>query len=603
MAYGLDVEELYYTDPQLVDIGILDKYELDIDLAGEKDFEIRTANYDLPINGFFYIPETEYGGVIRGKRTISEDEEATYTGKSWRGILDEHILNVPDKSDFRNIQGPIDEVINELLKECGLDSLFKCEKPFISDDIDTNIPITSITRGTSLYEAIWTSAKAINLNIVIKYTDKVIYLTPILSIDYSEYMVYSSIGALAFDMTEQAGYINHLILTSVSDTNVKRTIHLFSDGEGTILPYSKVMEPVQDSDYILDKSQQILFGVDEVARYEEFTERVIENYKLVEKAPTDWKRTFGNYYHREVLDESEAFEPYEATESISYSVLTTAPKDWSRNYSSYFDRQIGQSGDYEYTAISASSTLDTANRKKITSIPVDWKTDYNQYYYEYESGTGIAYENYSGITKNKYTVLTSKPTNWEEEKGNLYRRITKTPELVVPPSNTGDKKQKYYYLDVAKTEKGTWVKNSDILQGETPWAPNIFYRKEQYTTAPEFNSKNTYIIPNKEVPPSFKANTYFKQTTSWIPPVFVTGNVYQLVLDHYADMIEEGLAILAEQVRNKQQKVTMDDFMVNIGDTVGGRDEYTGETITAEISNINAKISNGLVEVEYIIGG
>ena len=47
----------------------------------------------------------------------------------------------------------------------------------------------------------------------------------------------------------------------------------------------------------------------------------------------------------------------------------------------------------------------------------------------------------------------------------------------------------------------------------------------------------------------------------------------------------------------------MDDFIVNIGDTVGGRDEFTGETIVAEIDNINAKITNGMLEVEYVIGG
>ena len=74
MAYGIDIDELYYTDADLVDIGILDKYEISLDLANEKDFEIKTENYNLPIGGFWYIPNTEYGGVIRGKGTNSDDE-------------------------------------------------------------------------------------------------------------------------------------------------------------------------------------------------------------------------------------------------------------------------------------------------------------------------------------------------------------------------------------------------------------------------------------------------------------------------------------------------------------------------------------------------
>lgn len=605
MAYGLDVEAVYFTDKSLTDIGIIDTYEISVDLAGEKDFQIKTANYTLPIGGFWYIQDTEYGGVIRGKRTQSQEEEATYTGKSWRGILHEHIVDVPDKNDSRFLQGNISTVVNNLLKEEGLDGLFICEQPDIDESVSAFIDLISITRGTTLYDAMWQIARSINFNYVFEYRNKKMHLTPILSEDYSDYMVYSSIGALAFDMQEQTGYVNHYIMTSVSETGQKRTIHLFTNGEGAIMPHAKTDTPIQDSDYILDTSQQVMFGVDEVAQYEETEERVVENYKLVEKAPTNWNKVFGNYFYKEVEDGSEVFSEYEAEDEIKYTLLTKKPDDWSKNFSSYFDRQIGQSGEYEYVSVSATTTQDVKNAQRIWEIPIDWKTDYSQYFYQYESGTGTVYENYSGVEKYKYTLLTAEPSDWRENWENYYRRVIK-----VLRSVTKGPKMQFMYVDVYKNGHGTYVDLKTISEGQAGpapirpnWKPGIYYRKDSYTVPPEFEAYNTWIVPNKEVAPTWKANTFYKEETVWIPPIFAQGNVYEKVMDHYADMVADGISFLETQVNSKTQNVTMGNFIVNIGDTVGGRDEFTGESIIAEISNINADIKNGMLEVEYVIGG
>ena len=593
MAYGLDVEAVYYTDHELTDLGVLDTYEISVDLADEKDFEIKTANYTLPIGGFWYISETEYGGVIRSKGTDSDDEEATYTGSSWRGIMHEHIVEVEDRQDIRYVQGEINELVNELLEEAGLDSLIECDEPYVEDGIDTTVDLYEVTRGMTLYEVIWGCARSINFTFVFSFSNKKLHLVPILSEDYTEYMVYSSIGALAFNMEEDWSAVNHYIVTSVSEeTNEKRTIHLFSDGEN-IQPYATTDNPVQDSDYILDTSQQVLFGVDEVAQYNEVSEGVVENYVLVNTAPEDWKRTFGSYYYKEVQDETEKFTPYEAVETLSYSVLTTKPSDWNKHYSNYFDRQVEQ-GEYTYTPVSANSTLDTANKKKVKKIPKDWKTDYGQYYYEYQTGTGVDYATYSGVSKNKYVRLTKKPSDWSTNWTSYYRKV-------IERTKTVDGKKRKYYVDVKKNEKGKWV---SVEGNSAPsFSKHPYYRRDSYTVPPKFLKNKTYMIPNKEVAPTFQTNVYYKQKVSYKAPAFVKGNVYALVYDHYKTMIDGAIDYMEEQIRTKTQKVTMDDFIVNIGDTVGGRDEFTGETIMAEIDNINAKIENGMLEVEYVIGG
>jgi hypothetical protein len=53
-----------------------------------------------------------------------------------------------------------------------------------------------------------------------------------------------------------------------------------------------------------------------------------------------------------------------------------------------------------------------------------------------------------------------------------------------------------------------------------------------------------------------------------------------------------------------EQTVTLDDFEVTIGDTVGGIDEKTGLTVTESVTNIILKYSNGIrSSIEYKIGG
>lgn len=592
MAYGVDVEAVYYTDANLVDIGVLDKYEIDIDLAKEKDFQIVTPDYRIPINGYWYIPDTEYGGKVRIKSTDSEDEEATYEGRSWRGMLHEHIVEVEDRMDTRYVQGNIADLVNELIEENDLQDLFVCDAPYIEQEVDPEVDLFEVNRGTTLYDVIWGCARSIGFSYVFEFRGKKVHLIPILSEDYTEYMVYSSIGALQFKMEETQDCVNHYIVTSVDDTNKKRTIHLFTDGT-QILPYATKTNPVQDSDYITNKSQQELFGVDEIVQYNEVQAGVVENYVKVTEAPKNWKRKFGNYFYKEVDNETEAYKPYEAVESVEYKVLKNRPKDWAKHYSNYFDRQVDGTG-FSYSPVSANSILDTDNKKKVKQRPRDWKTDYSSYYYSYQSGTGVEYTTYSGVTKNKYTRLTKRPSDWSTNYTSYYRKV-------IEVTKTVDGKKKKYYVDVKKNEKGKYV----AVSGDNPphFKNHPYYRRDSYTVPPQFLKDRTYMIPNKEVAPAFVANTYYKQKMIYKAPPFVKGQVYKMVYDHYKSMIDGAIDYLEDQLHTQTQEVTLDDFIVNIGDTVGGRDEFTGETIVAAIDNINAKIDNGMLQVQYVIGG
>ena len=89
--------ELIILDREFKEVGTLKKFSLDIDLANDKSFSIETAKgdaLDFQIGFGWYIPNTEYGGIIdqiKVKTDAANNNTVEYIGRSWRGWLSEFI--------------------------------------------------------------------------------------------------------------------------------------------------------------------------------------------------------------------------------------------------------------------------------------------------------------------------------------------------------------------------------------------------------------------------------------------------------------------------------------------------------------------------------
>ena len=64
MAYGLDVTDLIYTDANLVDQGTLEDHEIDLDIAGEKNFELRADHHIMQNGSIWHVDGSELGGIV-----------------------------------------------------------------------------------------------------------------------------------------------------------------------------------------------------------------------------------------------------------------------------------------------------------------------------------------------------------------------------------------------------------------------------------------------------------------------------------------------------------------------------------------------------------
>ena len=607
MAYAVDIEEVYHADHELVDVGVLDTYEIKLDVAGEKDFQITTPEPVLQADGFWYIPDTEFGGKVGAFESNSDQMSVTYTGRSWRGILACHFVDADHGG--RLMRGELKDCAEELITESGLDGLYVLDDPDVHSSIDTEVSYT-IPMATTLYDALTGMAQSIECNFVYAFrSDRKVHLTPVLRQDYTDYLKASNIVDTGFKIAVNNDVPNHLIIEGEDDERVWRKIHLFTDENGGIQPYTSVETPYEDSDYILDKSQQVLFGVDEISEYIESGGGGTEKYKPLDTAPNDWEQTFASYYTHNIETQEdgsvkESYDQVVAEGGDFYTLQTKQPSDWTTNYRNYFTKSIdAETGEESYSAVSPSSEPDVSTAKEVPAQPSDWGGNYGDYYYKFQTGTGIELRTWQGVEKSKYVKLTKKPSDWNTNFSSYYRRVYEKITYTDKKKKTG---KKVTLVDCLSRKDAKWVSvaaNDDGKEKEYPsFSKRNHYGRDNYTVPPVFEKGKVFTARTKEVTPSWSAGTYYTRGEDYHAPIFEPKRFYRLTVDHYEGMVEDGIKEFEQQKKTKSQTMMMDDFEVVIGDYVGGKDEYTDTPMHEPVSNIEITIENGLLKAEYIVG-
>ena len=313
MAYGLDVTDLIYTDSNLVDQGTLEDHEVDLDIAGEKNFELRSDSHIMEHGSLWYVDGTEFGGIVGKFETDPDNYQVIYTGRSFRGIQDSKIIEVPEGLNVVSYSGAITSVINRILEEYDLDSFFVCDVPDIDENLDVP-PVVGkidILSGTTVYEAITKIAESINFSFLYEFNakDKKCHMIPVMVQDWIDLMAYNRDNTVKFKSSLNGDYTNHLICSGIDETGKRRTISLFLNENGELQPYATVDNPLKDEDYILDKSNKAVFGIKEIASYYDGQVSVETNYEPLTTQPNDWNVFFGNYYTRTIPESFDTYEP------------------------------------------------------------------------------------------------------------------------------------------------------------------------------------------------------------------------------------------------------------------------------------------------------
>lgn len=223
---------------------VLDE-DLDLDIGKTDDF-VLYASYgtwlgDLAIDKLLYIPDTEYGGVIKRIKTATNTGNIDVKGYTWRGYLAHRIIQPPSGSDYYTASGELNSIISNLVNIPN----------FVVPNVSTGVTVNyQFERYTTVADGLSQMLASVGYRLDIKYiqtqTGGYVQVQALPVKEYGgEYSQYSLIEFATDD--NQMG-VNHLICLGKGELRDRIVVHLYADANGNI------------------SQSQTFFGLDEIVQ-------------------------------------------------------------------------------------------------------------------------------------------------------------------------------------------------------------------------------------------------------------------------------------------------------------------------------------------------
>lgn len=224
--------DLIFTDSQGVDVGVLDKYVLDLAFGSdENDFELEMAisNTDIEEGAFIYIENTEYGGIVDGLKVNTEKEVVQYMGRTFHGILNSKVIEPPEGQAYMTVSGDANEIIAQLITDFGFEAYFEV----LDSPSNINISSYQMNRYIKCYDGINKMLKANGGKLKIAFLDGKIQLSAVGIVDYSKDEEYTS-DHYKFNIQKYKNKVNHLICLGKGELTERQVVHLYVQEDGSI---------------------------------------------------------------------------------------------------------------------------------------------------------------------------------------------------------------------------------------------------------------------------------------------------------------------------------------------------------------------------------
>lgn len=611
--------DLIFSNENKEDIDVIREFEIDLAYgADENNFVLSVPLKENEIEEHFiiYIENTEYGGIIDSILANTGDGKIEYKGRTWHGILAGKIVEPPDDSDYLLLNGEANEVIQELIDLCGLSDIFTVST------IDSGIYIVNYEcRYIDLYSALKDMLFGGTGKLKIEHKGINTVLSAIPYIDYSQNEEWDS-SQLIFEAEKNYRPVNHIIALGQGELKDRKVIHIFSDANGGVQDYANVSAPVTDSDYILTKENQVLFGKDEVSEILDSPDaQTVKNYVLLTEKPSDFDIIPTKYFTKSETGDS--YTQNEITTEDAYSLLTTQPADWLTRYERYYYLNSGNYNEVEgvetdsYVIVSSQPTGwggvyseyyyysgGTYNsisgvdetiwiRMNTRQIKKNWKKNYSDYYIRTWNGVEYVYTKVDGVDRPIYKVQTAKPSDWNTNYADYYKKR--------------EKESGYEAVQLVNGKVPKWVakryytKYSNIV---APAIPDIYlYIPKTQTVAPAFSAATVYEKRTTINAPTFTTNTYYRQTIAVNVPKWFENTYYEYFEDNYANLVEKSLELMQKYYNCDKIDVELNpDTEYDIGDVVGATETITGLSVWQPITKKIVTINKTKKTIKYEIG-
>lgn len=252
--------DLIYMNQKKEDLGVMKDYSFDLAFGvDENDFEctIPRRNHCCEESYFLYIEGTEYGGIIDKIKVNSKQEEVTYMGRTWHGILESKIFEPDAGEAYLVLTGEGNEVLSYLVQRMGLGGLFRVSEK------DSGITIQGyrMHRYVAGFTGIRKMLKASGAKLHISFSEGMVELSAVPLVDYTQDEQFDT-DQMDFVILKNYHPVNHVVCLGKGELAEREVVHVYADASGEI------------------SDEQIFFGLDEIeAKYDNSNAESTEELK------------------------------------------------------------------------------------------------------------------------------------------------------------------------------------------------------------------------------------------------------------------------------------------------------------------------------------
>lgn len=214
------------------EIKVID-YDFDLDLGGTNDFQINAsyASWDerIKIGCLFYIPGTEYGGIIKSISSATETGIISLNGYTWRGYLEKRIIRPASGSDYYIATGELNQVLSNLINIPG----------FVVSTVSTGITVNfQMERYCSVLDGIEKMLRSVGFRLDIKYIQTIsggyVSVQAVKAGLFGDTVEYSQDSMINFTSNDNQMGVNHLVCLGKGELRNRIVVDLFADNDGNI---------------------------------------------------------------------------------------------------------------------------------------------------------------------------------------------------------------------------------------------------------------------------------------------------------------------------------------------------------------------------------
>lgn len=270
--------DLIYTNANRVDLGVISAYAFDLSFgADENDFEMTLGKTEAVLEGgaFIYIEGTEYGGIVDATKTNSSDENITYTGRTWHGMLNSKVIKPNAGEAYFIVSGDANEVLSVMVDRLGLGDLFSVDTALSG----INISRYQFPRYCKGYDGIKNMLLANGAKLKMIWQGRAVVLSAAPVVDYTASPVDNDETVLSVEKHDKK--VNHLVCLGKGELTAREVIHLYVDQFGRIgnTQYFFGLDEIED---IYDNSNTDNLRNDGIARLKELRDSDNADFTLSE---------------------------------------------------------------------------------------------------------------------------------------------------------------------------------------------------------------------------------------------------------------------------------------------------------------------------------